>query len=132
MAKPDNDTLRILFIIALAFLSLYLYDKYKKRDLEANARYIYARFSKKSSGRKGTVFYYYFVYKGRSYKGNFKDLGTAFRKEDLLLIKFQSTDPTIHEALYNYKFMPGVKVSDLPYSGWDSFPGSIIWRNVSR
>lgn len=126
--NASNKTVRIFLILGGIVLFSFLYDQYRKRNLDENARYIYGKFYDISPAKNGAFFDYYYNYEGQTFKGTYKALMSSYRKDDLVLIKFQTTDPQIHELLYDYKFMPTFDSSYFPSNGWDTLPTNIIFK----
>lgn len=123
-----DSTIRGIVIFGGLLLCFYLLGKYKYRNLDENALYINGRISSTSSRKNGVSYEYDYVYKGKSYEGHYIGSGGDFRKEDFILIKFQSTDPQIHKALFNYKFLSNVDNKEFPLDGWDTLPVKLIFE----
>lgn len=126
--KARNKTVRIFLILGGIVLFSFLYDQYRKRNLDENARYIYGKFYNISPAKNGAFFDYYYNYEGKTFKGTYKALMSSYRKDELVLIKFQTTDPPIHELMYDYKFIPTFNSSYFPLNGWDALPVKFIIR----
>lgn len=126
--NASNKTARIFLILGVIVLFSFLYNQYRKRNLDENARYIYGKLYNISPAKNGAFFDYYFNYEGQTFKGTYKAMMSSFRKDDLALIKYQTTDPQIHELLYDYKFLHSFDSSYSPLNGWDTLPTSLILK----
>jgi len=126
--KISNPIIRAILFFGGIVFCFFLYSKYKFRNLDENARYIFGSISYISPTKNGKSFHYLYMYMGESFQGSYIGSASDFRKGDFILIKFQSTDPKIHKALYKYKFLNNVNSKEFPLNGWDTLPVKMIFE----
>ena len=120
----NQKIIRIILFSAIGIfiISMTIYSKYSSYEVKKNGVYILGYVIEAIESKNGQIYTYEYLFKGKTFKVSFSDVGHRFKKGSQILIGIVPNHPTIINVYYDIKVPECLTLSKVPDDGWKKLP----------
>ena len=123
---------RFIFIALLltVIISFYGYQKYRYKDIDEKAKFVVGEIISKNPAKNGFYYTTKYKYLGKIYTSSFGSVEYQFKVNNLVLIKVNKDDASIHKFMLEYLIPKDFDIRTVPDQGWLKIPDVFMYKRL--